>query len=213
MPEPSADTTPIRRSSEAKEHATQVLWQLSGSPGQRRQSYVYAVLDAARDRQIYPRLRRLAATELIASLYQGRAATEYAVAAPYLICLGDTDRVFDWLWNEGWGNSWGVYVWSLVAPDALRAHLRRLTFVRREDGARMLFRFYDPRVLAPFLPTCDAAQLREMFGPIQRYMMEYRDGEEILTYRLQGTALTAERRPLRGEGSDVAAQDGERVSA
>jgi len=116
-------------------------------------------------------------------LYQGRSATELAAVAPYLVCLGISDRVFDWLWDEGWGESWGVFLWSLVSTDTLRAHFRRLTMVRTDAGERLLFRFYDPRVLGEFLPTCEAAQLREMFGPVQRFMLERDGGREIASFR------------------------------
>jgi hypothetical protein len=55
--------------------------------------------------------------------------------------------------------------------------------VRTDAGERLLFRFYDPRVLGEFLPTCEAAQLREMFGPVQRFMLERDGGREIASFR------------------------------
>jgi Domain of unknown function (DUF4123) len=137
----------IRRDPAARERAIQSLWQLDGRPERGRQPYLYAILDAARDKRIYPELRRLARTQQVLGLYQGRAASELAAVAPYLVGLGTTDRVFDWLWEQGWGESWGIFLWSLVAPDTLRAHFRRLTVVRSDAGERLLFRFYDPRVL------------------------------------------------------------------
>ncbi|HVC59660.1 MAG TPA: DUF4123 domain-containing protein [Acetobacteraceae bacterium] len=159
---------------------------MDARPGQGRQPYLYAILDAARDKRIYPELRRLARTEQVLGLYQGRTASELAAVAPYLVGLGTTDRVFDWLWDQGWGESWGVFVWSLVSPDTLRAHFRRLTMVRSDAGARLLFRFYDPRVLGAFLPTCDAAQLDEIFGPVQRFMLEQDAGRAMVSFRAGG---------------------------
>ena len=91
--------------------------------------------------------------------------------------------MFDWIWEFGWGENWGVFLWSLVAVDALRSHFRRLTMVQGPHGGRMLFRFYDPRVLREFLPMCDAAQLREMFGPVAAYMVEAPQGDAIITFR------------------------------
>lgn len=179
---PEAGMAAIRQNPQSRERAIRCLWQL-GPEGSRRQSYLYAIVDTARDPGIYPRLRQLAGTELVTCLYQGRTAIELAAVAPYLVCLGATDRVFDWLWNQGWGNSWGIFLWSLVSHETLRAHFRRLNMVQTEDRQRLLFRFYDPRVLRAFLPICDAAQLREMFGPVATYMAESEDGSEIISYR------------------------------
>jgi hypothetical protein len=169
----------IRRDGRAKEYAIRLLWQLDEAPGEPRQDCLFAVVDAARDPRIYPGLRRLASTDQVLPLYQGAAATELAAVAPYLVGLGTTNRVFDWIWANGWGESWGIFVWSLVSAEVLRAHFRRLTMVRTLDGSRLLFRFYDPRVLPLFLQTCDAAQLREMFGPVERYVVEMGEGTAL----------------------------------
>jgi hypothetical protein len=169
----------IRQDMRVRERAIRLLWQLDEAARQPRQDNLYAVLDAARDPRIYPGLRRLANTDQVLPLYQGAAATELAAVAPYLVGLGTTDRVFDWIWREGWGESWGIFVWSLGTTEALRAHFRRLTMVRTEDGRRLLFRFYDPRVLLPFLQTCDAGQLTEMFGPVDHFLLETSDGTGV----------------------------------
>jgi hypothetical protein len=161
------------------------LWQLDRTVGEQRRPYLHAVLDAARDKRIYPGLRRFAATEEIHCLYQGRAATEMAAIAPYLVCVGTGGRLFDWLWDEGWGDSWGIFLWSLSSPTRLREHFRRLTIVQTVTSHRLLFRFYDPRVLREFLPMCDADQLREMFGPVQRYSAEVASGTGIVTATIQ----------------------------
>ena len=41
-----------------------------------------------------------------------------------------------------------------------------------EGGKRMIFRFYDPRVMRIFIPTCDAEQRTEFFGNIQHFFVE-----------------------------------------
>jgi hypothetical protein len=170
---------------------------LDEAAGNRRDDYLYAILDAARDERIYSGLRLLAASERILPLYQGRSAIELAAAAPYLVCLGTTDRVFDWIWREGWGNSWGIFLWSVVTPETLRAHFRRLTMVRTEQGTPLLFRFYDPRVLRVFLTTCDPTQLREMFGPVLEFGVEASDGRGIVVMRQHGDGLVRKEVSLR----------------
>jgi hypothetical protein len=41
-----------------------------------------------------------------------------------------------------------------------------------EGGKRVLFRFYDPRVMRVFIPTCDAEQRKEFFGKIESIYVE-----------------------------------------
>ncbi len=191
--------SPLRQDPAARQRAINHLWQLTGRPGEHRQAYHFAILDAARDERIYPGLRRLAASEEIISLYQGPTARELAAVAPYLVCLGTSDRVFDWLWNEGWGQDWGIFVTSLAAVPTIRDHFRRLTLVRTEDKKRLLFRFYDPRVLSIFLPTCDAGQQKEIFGTfISRFVIPADGGRRLDTFRSTAGQLTTSSIVLSG---------------
>ncbi len=161
------------------------LWDLPGDASADRAPYLYCVLDAARDRQIHPRLRQLAAGGVeILPLYQGAAASELAAVGPYLVALGTDLDVFDWVWSEGWGESWGIWLWSLVVTERLRSHLRTLTMVRTEDARHLLFRFYDPRVLRTVLPLLDARQSQQVFGPVQHIFAESEDGAALLRFSL-----------------------------
>jgi hypothetical protein len=159
---------PFRDDLEARERAIRTLWRLDEGE-EKRLPYVWAVLDAARDERIYPTLCEFAKTREVMPLYSGRSATELAAVAPYLVCLGNDDVVFDWIWREGWTQHWGIFLWSSALPQRLREHFRRLTMVRTEDGETLLFRFYDPRVLSAFLPTCDEGQRRQVFGVVERF--------------------------------------------
>ena len=49
-------------------------------------------------------------------------------------------------------------------------HFRRfLTVVRERDRRRVLFRFYDPRILRTFLPVCTPDELKQFFGPVSEF--------------------------------------------
>lgn len=189
----------LRRDPAARERAIRVLWNLPAQAARPRQAYLHAIIDTARDERIYPALRRLAATEDVVCLYQGEAARELASVAPYLVSLGISDRVFDWLWHEGWGDHRGIFVWSLVSVTTLRDHFRRLTTVQTEDNRRLLFRFYDPRVLGVFLPTCDAGQLKAMFGTaVSRFLVPAQDGARLDAFHLEGAALVTATHAIAG---------------
>jgi hypothetical protein len=58
--------------------------------------------------------------------------------------------------------------------------LRRFLIVKTENGQRLLFRFYDLRVLRTFLPTCDSGQRKEFFGPIQSFVAESEDADSVV---------------------------------
>ncbi len=165
----------------ARQAAIDHLWRLTPA-NTRRAPYLHCILDAARDPAIYAGLERFRAREQIVSLYQGPTAEELADVAPYLVCLGSNPALFDWIWEEGWGKSWGIFFWSVLSVEGLRTHFRRLTRVKTDDGATLLFRFYDPRVLSAFLPTCDPAQTRELFGPIGHFYTETNDPPGIAEF-------------------------------
>ena len=173
----------IRRDHAARRRASLLLWQQEAAPDQARQGHLFAILDAARDRSIYAGLQRFSAWHEIMPLYQGAEADNLAAVGPYLVCLGKTDEIFDWIWENFWGDGWGIFLWSAASAETLWAHFRRHLLARTTDGERLVFRFYDPRVLLPFLPTCNAAQLREFFGPVQHFALEDDDGAALVTLR------------------------------
>ena len=93
--------------------------------------------------------------------------------------LAPTNRLTATLLDDGWGRSWGVFL-KIRDPANLRHHLRKFLKVRDEQGRKLLFRYYDPRVLRIFLPTVDAEQCAEVFGPIAAWLPEDSAGGLIL---------------------------------
>src|SRR5581483_4005545 len=91
--------------------------------------------------------------------------------------------------EHAWGNSWGVLLKCDTRLDRLRRHLRGFLVVRDPSGNRLLFRYYDPRVLRLYLPTCSAEQLRTVFGPIERLMMEDSKPDRLMDFGFDGSKL------------------------
>ncbi|MCK7502564.1 MAG: DUF4123 domain-containing protein [Comamonadaceae bacterium] len=48
--------------------------------------------------------------------------------------------------------------------------------VTDEEGQEYFFRYYDPRVIRTFLPTCTASELEEFFGVVDRWIVENKGG-------------------------------------
>jgi hypothetical protein len=180
------------------ERLIDTLWPADAPSG----SSVWAILDAARDERIYPELR-LSRLEFIA-LYAGKLPESLRRAAPYLVELAPGYSFTKPLLEMGWGRSWGVF---LRIEDArnLRHHLRGFLRVQDESGRRLVFRFYDPRVLRVYLPTCLPQELATVFGPISRFLVEDDNGEALVEFGFDGRKLLERRHPLAIAPNDVKA--------
>jgi hypothetical protein len=147
---------------------------------------VYAVLDGARDERIY---RAVYDSRLeYECLFAGQLNYEISLAAPYLVHLDARAAFTRWLIEEGWGKSFGIFAWTRADIETMRRHFRRLLQVKDEQGRRLFFRYYDPRVLRLYLPTCDVGELREVLGPIGRLLAEGPEGQ-VISYEAGGRPL------------------------
>ena len=72
-------------------------------------------------------------------------------------------------------------------------HFRKFLIIETDDFTKLYFRFYDPRVLRIFLPTCSANQLEELFGPVDRFICEDEDADFALVFSLSKGKLITER--------------------
>lgn len=164
---------------------------------------VFGVFDGARDKAIVPLLQQ--SPQRVQSLYEGSQGEALAQVAPHLVAIDPALPYFEALLRQAWGNAWGVLITSPVPFDAVRNRLRRFLLVSTDDGQRVVFRYYDPRVLRVFLPTCDVAQLTEMFGEISSYLAESETAAEAIEFTVSGQGLQQCVVPL-GQGAAEAAR-------
>jgi hypothetical protein len=137
---------------------------------------LFAVLDSARDEAVLELLESSEGTWR--SHYEGPQAEELAAAAPYLLELPHETDLLERVALEGWGRSWGIFLRSQLPFLEVRRHLRKHLLVQVEGKDKpVYFRFYDPRVLRDFLPTCPPDQAKEFYGPIQAFYAEGADGK------------------------------------
>ncbi|MCY2987101.1 MAG: DUF4123 domain-containing protein [Planctomycetota bacterium] len=164
--------------------------------GPAAKSSVWAILDGARDPCIFHLLLDSGLDYLC--LYSGHLPRALQLAAPYLVEL-PPDRPFARrLLEQAWGHSWGIFV-SIKDSSNLRHHLRTFLRVRDEAGKFLLFRYYDPRVLRTYLPTCLPNELKTVFGPISRYLVEDQDPQTLIEFTFDGSRLQDRRIRLQGK--------------
>jgi hypothetical protein len=162
---------------------------------------LYALLDAAREPSVYKVI--LEATEEHESLYAGARGAQLAHFAPYVARLPPDSAALNILVERGWGRSWGVYLKCDLALKELRGHLRRLLMARLHDGRTVAFRYYDPRVLRVYLPTCLPEEVDNFFGPIRSAFMEGDDPAIGLNFTRSDTNVVKTvlyLDPTRGQG-------------
>ncbi|MFN9744669.1 MAG: DUF4123 domain-containing protein [Betaproteobacteria bacterium] len=174
---------------ELRQQILGVLW----PPGQARHASVWAVLDCARDPAIY-RLLLESRLEFLC-LYSGRLPRELELVAPHMVELLPGHRFTERLLDEGWGRSWGIFV-SIEDAANLRHHLRKFLTVLDETGRKLIFRYFDPRVLGAYLPTCTAAELTEIFGPVDRFLVESASAGSVVEYSQQSGVLVVRQAPI-----------------
>jgi hypothetical protein len=160
-------------------------------PAMPSRTQVWAILDGARDPKIFGTVDGTYLEKCC--LYAGTLPWQLKMAAPYLVQLRKDDSFTRILLDQGWGNSWGVYLRSDTDLKSLRKHLRGFLRVRGPRGERLVFRYYDPRVLRLYLPTCTKEELTTVYGPIAQFLMEAKDPHELLEFAFDGAALQERR--------------------
>jgi hypothetical protein len=171
---------------------------------------IWMILDCARDqKQIF---RFILGCHLdYRCLYSGTLHPALEMAAPYLLQLDVDSQETRRLIELSWGNSWGVFLKSETSLNSLRRHLREFLIVKDSKGRRMTFRYYDPRVLRTYLPTCTAEELRTVFGPIECFWTEDpKEPDQLMDFRLEQGRLVRKKlalgRPLTSTLPESASQ-------
>lgn len=146
------------------------------------QQSAYAILDGA---SIPTLLDLLAEHEPEHTcLFSGKLDPEVEQTAPYLVRLEPGSEFDRHVMEHGWGRHWGIF--ATVPKEqpfiAVRKHFRTFLRVRGPEGNPLLFRYYDPRVLRVYLPTCNAEETAVIFGPVTLYLLEGEDPSQALRF-------------------------------
>lgn len=131
---------------------------------------MWMIIDGGRDRRIYPAVTYSGLQH--ECLFAGNLSIPLQRSAPYLVQLELDDRATIRMIDGAFGQSWGTFLRADVGIKTLRRHLRTMLRVQAPNGKYMLFRYWDPRVLRVYLPTCLPDELHRFFGPIEQVYVE-----------------------------------------
>lgn len=147
---------------------------------------IYAILDAAADSGIPKKLWWLDADYV--SLYKGEPEEKYFDIAPYLVNISingeNHAKLREWIFEKCWGGGRAVFFEANADMNTLLKHFQKFTIVLDESGKGMFFRFYDPRVLRVYLPTCNKEESRYIYGYdiIKAFFVESGEGDRVLSF-------------------------------
>lgn len=150
--------------------------------------YVYAILDACDEPLVPPKMQELGEDKAL-SLFKSGAQESYWAVAPYLVKVDS--GLLEWIAENLDGTPWGIFVFSKTDLPALHKHFRHFLIVHLHDGKQWFFRFYDPRILTTYLPSCNAAELKQFFGPVRGFGVAG-DEKVIITEMASEAAGSAE---------------------
>jgi len=140
----------------------------------------FAVLDGASVPFLLQQMYDLQPEHLC--LYRGELDLDLQEAAPWLVRLAADAPFTRWVLEEGWGKNWGIFASAPETLPRLRRHLRRFLLVRDPNGRQLYFRYYDPRVLRTYLPTCNSEELETVFGPVSSFYTEAEAPNTLLRF-------------------------------
>jgi pSer/pThr/pTyr-binding forkhead associated (FHA) protein len=149
-----------------------------------QQAPLYSLLDAA----VNPKIQQV----LVGSgePYDLVAAP---LPAPQLVQVSPESPLLPALVREAWSKGMVTFLTCRHPFVELRNHLRRFAIVQLEDGQKLPFRFYDPRLLQFWLAGCSPEELGLFFGPLLSVVIEdATDSTKLIEYRVtpQGLART-----------------------
>jgi len=151
---------------------------------------LYGVVDAAQDVELAFEAKCLYNQE-IRTLFEGDVAPALADVAPYVVPI-DPESEYLRNWTTRSGSHAGILLGAPLDLDSIHAHLRKIFIVQDEEGQEFFFRYYDPRVLRSYLPSCTPEELAEFFGPIRFLVADAEAPQTYIRYSLEAGRLIDE---------------------
>lgn len=151
---------------------------------------LYGIVDSARNDEVFRYL--IIGNVKYKSLFEGTMDVQSFGVSGFLVECEKESPLFQWMTTEGWGNSSCVFFTSKLSFEELFSHFQQFNRVYLEEDKVVLFRYYDPRVLRTYLPSCNREEVEAFFGGVEHFYLESEDPETLNVIRKS-----------TGEGSEI----------
>lgn len=141
---------------------------------------LYGIVDSARNEEVFRYL--LADNVKYKSLFEGTKDVRSYGVSGFLVECKKESPLFNWLTTEAWGDSCCIFFTSKASFEELFKHFQKFNRVYLEDDDVVLFRYYDPRVLSIYLPTCTKSELDTFYGEVETFYLEDKDSGLVNGY-------------------------------
>ncbi|MEZ5198030.1 MAG: DUF4123 domain-containing protein [Bacteroidales bacterium] len=142
---------------------------------------LYGIVDSARNDEVF---RYLVTGDVrYKSLFEDTMDVQSYGVSGFLVECKKESPLFQWMTKQAWGDNCSIFFTSKASFDELFTHFQKFNRVYIEGDDVVLFRYYDPRVLNLFLPTCNNEQIRSFFGKVGHFFAEDEDPEIIRVFK------------------------------
>ncbi len=131
---------------------------------------LFGIVDAAQDKELAFEAKCIF-NQPFESLLEGEAAPALAEVAPYLVGI-DIENEYLERWHARFGKNCGILLASKLNFQQLLVSMRRMLHITDENGRNFLFRFYDPRVFAAYVESCEKEERREFTNYVSQVIYQ-----------------------------------------
>ncbi|MCL1629218.1 DUF4123 domain-containing protein [Roseibaca sp. V10] len=147
---------------------------------------LYCVIDCAADPQLYGAVLQAGRAT---ALFAGELHPDLAEAAPHLVQVASDSPLLTLLASpEGRAGAFGCVLRAHPHMGTIWRALRKHLLARMPDGNVVMFRFFDPRVMAPYLGSLTPQELAPWFTDISDWWLPLPDGTWHFTLTETGLA-------------------------
>jgi len=130
-----------------------------------REEQLLVMLDGAQIPNLHLMLRELNIQNL--PLFRESPEENILHVTPYIARFSPSEIFLHWMTMNPTVLETALFCTSVQPLEQTHAHLRRFLLVKDDTGRQMYFRFWDPRVIEPFLKSGTPEERRWFCGPVR----------------------------------------------